>query len=141
MSSRSFSVGTFVQYAVLAVVGYILAGAPLLSIFSPSESNKSRSRANYRAPEVSQEMLETLVIPNRNLTCGDEHRFKGVHVLSREPLVVYIEGFLSAEEAEHVVEVRYVRVTCTTTALISPVPWSVIYFAHSCLSRTSSYHV
>lgn len=31
-----------------------------------------------------------------------------VHILSREPLVMYIEGFLGDEEAEHLVDVRCV---------------------------------
>lgn len=58
--------------------------------------------------QISKEKLDGLVIPDRNLTCA-EHAFKGVYVLSREPLVVYIEGFLSEEECGHVVDVRYAR--------------------------------
>ena len=30
------------------------------------------------------------------------------HILSREPLVIYIEGFLSEREADHLVDVRFV---------------------------------
>lgn len=33
-----------------------------------------------------------------------------VHVFSREPLVLYIEGFLSAEERAHLLDIRFVRV-------------------------------
>ncbi|KAL6708664.1 hypothetical protein ACN47E_002360 [Coniothyrium glycines] len=37
-----------------------------------------------------------------NLTCS-EHSHKGVFVLSREPLVVYVEGFLTDSEAKEIV--------------------------------------
>ena len=50
--------------------------------------------------------LENLVIPEEDLQCR-EHTYKGVYVLSREPLVVYIEGFLNDEEARHIVDQRY----------------------------------
>lgn len=56
---------------------------------------------------VAREKIESLVLPERDLVCG-EHKYKGVHILSREPLVVYIEGFLGDEEARHVVGIRYV---------------------------------
>ncbi|KAG9196280.1 prolyl 4-hydroxylase [Alternaria panax] len=51
--------------------------------------------------------LENLVIPEKNLTCA-AHAYKGVYVLSREPLVLYIEGFVSEEEGKEVVALRYV---------------------------------
>jgi prolyl 4-hydroxylase len=38
-----------------------------------------------------------------------EHGYKGVYLLSREPLVVYIEGFLGEGEGDEVVKLRYVR--------------------------------
>jgi prolyl 4-hydroxylase len=52
--------------------------------------------------------LDSLVLPEKNLTCG-EHAYKGVYVLSRDPLVVYIEGFLSEGEGKEVVRLRYVE--------------------------------
>ncbi len=57
---------------------------------------------------MSPQKLDSLVIPDANLTC-EEHKYKGVHVLSREPLVVYIEGFLKDSEVEEVVTLRYVN--------------------------------
>ncbi|KAF2255466.1 hypothetical protein BU26DRAFT_476362 [Trematosphaeria pertusa] len=99
--SSSFSLGTLVQYAFLAVLAYVLAGAPLLSILSSSDGRREIDRP--RNVEISKEKLESLVIPEGNLTCG-EHAYRGVYVLSREPLVVYIEGFLTEDECGHVVE-------------------------------------
>lgn len=103
--SSSFSLGTLVQYAFLAVLAYVLAGAPLLSILSSSDGRREIDRP--RNVEISKEKLESLVIPEGNLTCG-EHAYRGVYVLSREPLVVYIEGFLTEDECGHVVELRCV---------------------------------
>lgn len=113
-SGFSFSIGSVVQCVFLAGVAYILAGAPLSSLVSSDRGAASYSSATSSGagagagPHVAAK-LESLVFPEPNLTCA-EHSFKGVYVLSREPLVVYIEGFLSAQETESVVASRYV--TC-----------------------------
>lgn len=108
MAIGGFTLGSLLQYVVLGVLGYILAGAPLLSVITgPTEEGK-KSRAGYGfPPPLSHDKAATLIIPERNLSC-EEHAFRGVHLLSREPLVVYVEGFLDEEEARHVVDVRYV---------------------------------
>ena len=107
MAGHSFTVGTVLQYVVFLGLAYILAGAPLLSIFTGSTGVSEKSRASYgRPPPLSHDRAAALVIPERNLTCG-EHAFRGVHVLSREPLVVYVEGFLGEDEVQHVVDIRY----------------------------------
>lgn len=40
-------------------------------------------------------------------TCPEQEGRYKVHIFSRVPLVIYIEGFLSEDEAEHLVRVRY----------------------------------
>jgi hypothetical protein len=104
-SISSLGLGSVVQYTFLAVVAYILAGAPLLSILKTNADSSSSVKA--RDGSVDAGKLDSLVIPEKNLTC-DEHAYKGVYVLSREPLVVYIEGFLGHGEGEEVVKLRYV---------------------------------
>lgn len=106
-SASSFSVFTIFQYAFLALIAYVLAGAPLQEIlFGRDGSGSSYSyHRDASVSSMSPQKLESLVIPDANLTC-DEHAFKSVHVLSREPLVVYIEGFLGEKEANEVVELR-----------------------------------
>ncbi|ORY12134.1 hypothetical protein BCR34DRAFT_624486 [Clohesyomyces aquaticus] len=89
------SLGSLVQYSILGLVAYILAGAPLLDILSPHGKPKSEAQI------LSKDKLENLVIPEKGLICP-EHGYK-VFVFQRDPLVVYIEGFLSAEESEHIV--------------------------------------
>jgi prolyl 4-hydroxylase len=105
-SSSSFSVFTIFQYAFLALIAYILAGAPLQEVLFGRGSPASYSyHGDASASSMSPQKLDSLVIPDANLSC-DEHAFKSVHVLSREPLVVYIEGFLEESEAVEVVELR-----------------------------------
>ncbi|KAH6534969.1 hypothetical protein HBI81_078640 [Parastagonospora nodorum] len=90
--SSSFSLSACVQYIFFAAVVYVLAGAPLNSVFSNGDTD------SYSGPlNTSADQLRDIVIPTKNLSCPD-HAYKGVHVLSREPLVVYIEGFLSEME-------------------------------------------
>ncbi|KAH7072933.1 hypothetical protein BKA63DRAFT_473262 [Paraphoma chrysanthemicola] len=110
-SPATVSFSSAFQYAFFAVVVYVLAGAPLSSIISDSYSG--RSGTDVSAQSVAQEKIDSLVIPDAELTCG-EHTYKGVHVLSRQPLVVYVEGFLSEEEAKHAVGVSEPHFTPST---------------------------
>jgi prolyl 4-hydroxylase len=97
------SLGSIIQYFFLAAIAYVLAGAPLLSLLSPPSSSVASKKGNV----VDVRTLDSLVIPEKNLSCG-AHAYKGVYVLSREPLVVYIEGFLGERESEEVLRIRYV---------------------------------
>lgn len=107
-SSSSVSVGFLFQYAIFAVAAYVLAGAPLQTLLSGKVGQKRGSTVvSYGRSEISQDKLESLAIEDRNLTCS-EHAYAGVHVLSREPLVVYVEGFLSEVEVGRVLDERYV---------------------------------
>ncbi|KAJ5064605.1 hypothetical protein J3E74DRAFT_200705, partial [Bipolaris maydis] len=104
-SQLSFS--SIAQYVFLAGLAYVLAGAPLSSFLNSSSSGSENSyNFNSRAREgkvVDVRTLESLVIPETNLSCA-EHRYKGVYVLSRDPLVIYIEGFLGEGEGKEVVD-------------------------------------
>jgi len=101
-SSSSLSLSACVQYVFFAVVVYVLAGAPLNSVFSNGGTD------SYSGPlDTSADQLRDIVTPSKNLSCS-EHTYKGVHVLSREPLVVYIERFLSEEERGDVLAMRSV---------------------------------
>lgn len=110
-AKSSFSVFSVFQYAFLALAAYVLAGAPLQEMLLrggvPGSQGGTYASREGSVGFMSPQKLETVVVPDANLSCG-EHSFGGVHVLSREPLVVYIEGFLSKEETDEVVELRYV---------------------------------
>jgi hypothetical protein len=89
---------TTIQYLFIGAIGYILAGAPLSrSLFSASKQDPTEG--------ISLEKGASLVIPEDNLTCP--HHAYNVHILSRDPLVIYIQSFLSNEEAEHLVRIRF----------------------------------
>jgi prolyl 4-hydroxylase len=100
----SLSLLSLLQYALLALVAYVLAGAPLLTLLSGDGASGRRGAVSSGNASL---VLEMLAIPQPGLQC-EEHKFTGVHVLRTEPLVVYIEGFLSEEEAREIVDVRYV---------------------------------
>ncbi|KAI9739273.1 MAG: hypothetical protein M1834_007486 [Cirrosporium novae-zelandiae] len=46
-----------------------------------------------------------LMLGGGGLKCP-EHRFRGVYVYSVEPLVIYLEGFLSEGECDEIIELR-----------------------------------
>lgn len=91
-------VSSIIQYVLLGALGYILAGAPLSRFLFGSLSERSHQE------ELSFEKSESLVIPEQNLSCP--HHAYNIHLFSKEPLVIYIESFLSDEEAEHLVRIR-----------------------------------
>jgi prolyl 4-hydroxylase len=95
-SFKSLSISSLIQYVFFAAVLYVLAGAPLQGILYGTEERLATGEVKG---------LQNLVVPDEGLVCG-KHGFRGVHVLSREPLVVYVEGFLSVGEAEGVVGLR-----------------------------------
>ena len=107
--SSSLSITSFFQYGFLAALAYILAGAPLSSLLTSNVGGDavSSNSVGARGGGDVKANLENLVIPERNLSCA-AHTYKGVYVLSREPLVVYIEGFVGEEEGKEVVALRYV---------------------------------
>ncbi|KAF2134282.1 hypothetical protein P153DRAFT_108810 [Dothidotthia symphoricarpi CBS 119687] len=108
--SSTLSLSSLTQYVFLASIAYVLAGAPLLSLFYGTRaSHPSDASAGHHGAR-----LDGLVFPEENLRCG-EHAYRGVYVLRRDPLVVYIEGFLSAEEAGHVVGLSEPLFTPSTT--------------------------
>ncbi|KAF2994799.1 hypothetical protein E8E13_001239 [Curvularia kusanoi] len=51
---------------------------------------------------MSPQKLSEITLPDANLSCTP-HSFKNVHILHRDPLVVYIEGFLSSAETSELV--------------------------------------
>lgn len=105
-SRSSFSVFTLFQYAFLTLAAYVLAGAPLQEMLFGGQTGTQGSSREGSVSSMSPQKLENVIIPDANLSCA-EHAFSSVHILNREPLVAYIEGFLGAMEANEVVELRY----------------------------------
>lgn len=91
---------SIVEYSLISAALYIFVLSPLLRIYFPSL---------IVGDQVSQyqsfEKTDALVIPDPGLVC-EPHGYD-VRILSREPLVVYVEMFLSRDEAEHLVNISY----------------------------------
>ena len=98
----SFRWRTIVEVAVIGVVIYIFLGTPGLHSSSTSETP-----AHDDIP-VGRAKVESLVYPDKDLRCL-KHEFD-VHIFSTSPLVVYLDGFLSEAEADHLVDIRYLSI-------------------------------
>lgn len=107
MSSQGFRWRTIVEVAIVAVIIYLAIGSPGLS------STENSSQSNEDNVPSARAKVETLVYPDRDLRCT-EHIFD-VHVLSTSPLVIYIDGFVSEAEAQHLIDIRYAK--CNTSSI------------------------
>ncbi|KAK4949512.1 hypothetical protein LTR10_012130 [Elasticomyces elasticus] len=86
---------TPVEIGLIAAVIYVLLGAPGLPTWIWPDSTPVHE-ASPRAK------IESLVNPSKGLQCP-KHTYD-VHVFSATPLIIYIDGFLSDEEAHHLVD-------------------------------------
>ena len=77
---------------------------PLMQVLSPGPPRILRTSR----PQLNHELL-ALETPNSTKICEpDAYR---VHVYSREPLVLYIENFLTRDERQHLLEIRLISPT------------------------------
>ena len=100
-SEQSFRWRTVFEVGVISVVIYVLLGAPGLPL--GLLLGTSSSGQEEKVP-VSQAKLESLVYPSQDLQCPAHHY--AAHVFSTTPLVIYVDGFLSDTEADHLVDIR-----------------------------------
>jgi prolyl 4-hydroxylase len=100
MSNLPFRWRTIFEVAVISAVIYVVIGTPGL----PASFKPSFSSTEQDVP-VARAKAESLVYPSKHLQCP-RHDFD-VHFFSTDPLVMYIDGFLSESEAEHLVDIRY----------------------------------
>lgn len=96
----ALKLSSVVEYLLVSAALYIFVVSPLLRTYFPLFV-----LVDQESQYQSFEKTDALVIPDPGLQC-EPHAYE-VRILSLEPLVVYIEGFLSGEEAEHLVEVSY----------------------------------
>jgi len=87
-----------IAYVVAALAMGIFWLDPILQLFSPRSTLIRRTAR----PQINESLLA--VETASNLSCApDAH---SVHIFSREPLVLYIENFLSGEERAHLLDIR-----------------------------------
>lgn len=112
---------TIASWALYFIPVYIFVLAPLLQQIFPDNSTHTKSESTWdidveydaEGNEISPLNLEddSFISPedDRPLNCastgGDGSAYQ-THILSHDPLVIYIENFLSDTEADHLVDVR-----------------------------------
>lgn len=103
MSDKPFRWRTIIEVAIISIGLYVFLGAPGLR-----SARQTDTQSREQDVPVAQARAESLVYPDvKNLQCS-QHDYH-VHIFSTDPLVVYIDGFLSDREAKHLVEIRYAR--------------------------------
>ncbi|EKD12978.1 hypothetical protein MBM_08740 [Drepanopeziza brunnea f. sp. 'multigermtubi' MB_m1] len=97
------------------MLGY-LAALPLLYIcvYLPLSSIILGTSHKPAVPAVTSMLNNSLIATNEALSCPS-HKYN-THILSLEPLVIYIEDFLSAEESRHLLEISEDKFEASTVS-------------------------
>jgi prolyl 4-hydroxylase len=91
------------SYIIGLVACVIFFYNPLMQMLSTSPPRLIRTSR----PPLNHELL-ALESPNETSLCKlDAYQ---IHVFSREPLVLYIESFLTPDERQHLLEIRCVPI-------------------------------
>lgn len=87
---------------------YIFVIAPLLRQLFPSDSASSVLDFDSTDHDPDVELDENVLSLDDGVevTCPPEADQYQVHLLARDPLVIYIENFVSGTEADEIVEMR-----------------------------------
>jgi hypothetical protein len=115
---------------------YIFIYQPVSQFFFPSSSSHGRNDLTFNASFIAPP-------EDPNLTCPD-HKYV-THILSREPLVLYLEGWLAEEEIGELLDIRYVtsrHIAVSNNSLLSTAPPAKRLCADSQLtSNAPSQHI
>ncbi|KAK1139872.1 hypothetical protein N8T08_011117 [Aspergillus melleus] len=92
---------------------YIFVVAPLLRQIFPSDSASSilDFDSTDHDPDVTLDESVLSLDDGVEVTCPPEADQYQVHLLARDPLVIYIENFVSGEEADEIVEMSKTNYT------------------------------
>ena len=96
---QGFRWRTVVEVGVIAAVIYVVLGAPGAPLLSTSQSTPDDPETSTARPKEG-----SLVAPDAGLQC-QPHAWR-THVFSSNPLMLYVDGFLSKAEADHLVDIR-----------------------------------
>lgn len=97
MSGQSFRWRTVVEVGIISAVIYILLGSSGVSV--------TNSTTNEQDVPIARAKADSLVYPDEHLQC-QRHNFE-THIFSTNPLVIYVDGFVSGSEAQHLIDIRY----------------------------------
>lgn len=93
------------SYIVALIAAVIFFADPISQLFWPHKPN---TRLSPR-PQLNESLL-ALDGPNDTAPVCPPDTYSA-RILSVEPLVVYLEGFLNEDERNHLLEIRYVLAT------------------------------
>lgn len=104
------------SYAVALIGILIVFNSPLNNLLFSNNVNPNQCPGQipqlHRIPLSKLNLKEDLIAleGNSSLQCMPHTPAPVVHVYSREPLVLYIENFLSLDEREHLLGIRLVSI-------------------------------
>jgi prolyl 4-hydroxylase len=93
---------TIVGYLIALIPAYIFVLAPVSRLIFGTDSDASQNEV-LDTSKIDPKLL-SLISPDEVLNCSSPPY--NVHIFSRAPLVIYIESFLSDDEASHLVRER-----------------------------------
>jgi len=99
MPSAGLSLRTALEYTAIATALLAFFGGSRIQSFLQPEDRD----APIENALASQDKIESLVYPTRNLECPT-HPLE-VHIFSKAPLIIYIPNFVSDEESKHLVDI------------------------------------
>lgn len=131
----------------IAMFSYVIGGIavliflinPISEFFFPQQAN---TRRDHSQPPQLNESLLAINPPNFTLPECPPDAYVA-HILRSQPLVVYLENFLSQDEREHLLNIRYALpssslITKQTTYLHSPLV--NLFLSHQQSAKTAKQH-
>lgn len=91
------------------MIGYIFALLPLYMILYLPISRMFNGSPEELTTSDFNVLNNSLIATDEPLFCPSHGYI--THILSLEPLIVYIEDFLSANETEHLLKIRFVYIS------------------------------
>lgn len=109
---------TVAEYFLISIALYFFVLSPMLQPYLASDPAED-------APVISYEKSEALVYPDKSLECP-EHTLSP-HILSTDPLIIYLPHFLKDKEADELVSLR--SVTSLGNSLFTFIPVDIVHSA------------
>lgn len=115
------------SYLIGGIAALIFLINPISELFFPQQANARRDLS--RPPQLNESLL-AINPPNFTLPECPPDAYVA-HILRSQPLVVYLENFLSQDEREHLLNIRYIHPPLnhrtTTRPLTSVLPSEPIF--------------
>jgi hypothetical protein len=94
------------------MIGYFFAIFPFYILVYLPLSHWFHGSPQRTTNPISQILNTSLIATDEPLSCPS-HGYN-IHILSLEPLMMYIESFLSEKESKHLLEIRYLTLLITS---------------------------